>query len=102
MHDARAAPDDGRTANHGAFHDRPLFDDDFPLDAAFGVHRAVDPTVERLENQPVRFEHVFELAGVLPPAVDDIGAHTEPAIDQVLDGIGDFKFVPEAWLDAVD
>ena len=56
--------------------------------------------VERLENQAVRFEHVFELAGVLPPAVDDVRPDNEAAIDQVLDGIGDFELVPEAGLDA--
>ena len=35
-------------------------------------HRAVDAPLERVEDQPVGLEHVLELAGVLPPAVDDV------------------------------
>ena len=68
----------------------------------FGVDRAVDAPLERLEDQPVRLEHVLELAGVLPPAVDDVRADGEAAVDQILDRVGDFELVAEARLDAVD
>ena len=63
---------------------------------------AVDAPLQGLEDQPVRLEHVLELAGVLPPAVDDVRADGQAAIDQVLDGVGDLELVAEARLDPVD
>ena len=55
--------------------------------------------LDRIENQPVRLEHVLELAGVLPPAVDEVRPHLEAAVDQILDGVGDLQLVAEARLD---
>ena len=67
-----------------------------------GVHRPVDPALERVEDQPVGLEHVLELARVLPPAVHDVGPDHEAAIDQVLDGVGDLQLVPRARRDPRD
>ena len=62
---------------------------------------AVDAPLDRVEDQPVGLEHVLELAGVLPPAVDEVRPHLEAAVDQVLDGVGDLELVAEARLDAL-
>src|SRR6185503_4671422 len=101
VHDAGAAADDGGAANRRPFDHRPLLDDDLPLDAALRIDHAVDPALERLEDQPVRLEHVLELAGVLPPPLDDVRADGEAAVDQVLDGVGDLELVAEARRDPV-
>ena len=93
---------------HRAAHDRALDrarrprSTTLPFDARLGVHRAVDAALDRVEDQAVGLEHVLELAGVLPPAFDDVRPHLEAAIDQVLDGVGDLELVPEARLDALD
>ena len=42
------------------------------------VDVALDAALDRVENQPVGLEHVLELAGVLPPAVDDVRATSRP------------------------
>ena len=91
-----------RPADDRALDHRARLDDDLAFDARLGVDRAVDPAFDRVEDQPVRFEHVLELAGVLPPAVDDVRPDLEAAIDQVLDGVGDLELVAEAGLDALD
>src|SRR5258705_8340307 len=100
-HDARAAPDDGRPADGRPLDHRTLLDDDLPLDAAVRIDSAFDAPFERLEDQPVRLEHVLELAGVLPPPLDDVRPHGEAPVDQVLDGVGDLELVPEARRDPV-
>ena len=97
--DARAGADDHRAADDRSLDRRARLDDDLALDARLRVDRAVDPPLDRVENQPVGLEHVLELAGVLPPAVDDVRPDLEPAIDQVLDGVGDLELVAEARLD---
>ena len=88
-------------ADDGVLDHRPLFDHDLPLDARVGVYRAFDAPLERVEDQAVRLEHVLELAGVLPPAVDDVGPDVEAAIDQGLNRIGDLELVAEARLDGL-
>src|SRR5712691_2470269 len=40
VHDARAASDDGGTADHGALDHRAFFDHHFSLDTALGIDRA--------------------------------------------------------------
>jgi hypothetical protein len=62
----------------------------------------VEPSLERLENQAVGFEHIFELAGVFPPTLDHLRPHRQAAIDQVLDGIGDLELVAKAGSNPVD
>src|SRR5258705_3697859 len=101
VHDAGAAPDDRRTANHRSLDDRARLDDDFAFNAAVGIHRAVDPALEGFKDQTVGFEHVLELAGVFPPSLDDVRSYGETAVDQVLDGVGDLELVTETRLDAV-
>ena len=76
--------------------DRAGLDDDLAFDARLGVDRPVDAPLDRVEDQPVGLEHVLELAGVLPPALDDVRPDLEAAIDQVLDGVGDLELVAEA------
>ena len=66
------------------------------------VHGSLDAALERVENQSIRFEHVLQLAGVLPPALDDVRAHGEALVDQVLNGVGDLQLVAKAWLDPID
>jgi hypothetical protein len=56
--------------------------------------------LDGVENQAVGLEHVLELAGVLPPALDDVRPDLEAAVDQVLNRVGDLQFVAEARLDA--
>ena len=74
----------------------PGLDDDLAFDPALGVDRPVDAPLLRLENQPVGLEHVLELAGVLPPSVDDVRPDRQAAIDQVLNRVGDLQLVSEA------
>ena len=100
--DARAGADDDRPAHDRALDRRAGLDHDLALDARLGVDRAVDAALDRVENQAVGLEHVLELAGVLPPALDDVRAHLEAAVDQVLNGVGDLELVAEARLDALD
>src|SRR6266550_81230 len=99
---ARATADDRRAANDRPFDDGALLDDDLPLDTALGVYLSLDLPLERLENQPVRLEHVLELARVFPPALHDVRADGQAAVDQVLDRVGDLELVPEARFDAID
>ncbi len=58
-----------------------------------------DPAFDRVENQPIGFEHVLELPGILPPSVDEVRPHVEAAVDQILDRVGDLQLVAEAGLD---
>src|SRR5215216_1673555 len=98
----RAAADDRGPADHGTLDGCALLDHHLAFDAAFGVHGTINPPLERLENQPVGLEHVFELPRIFPPALDDVRPHGEAAIDQILDGVGDFELVAEARFDPVD
>ena len=92
--------------------DRPLADDDRPADGAVGdlgavfdddaavdlgiLDRAADVRVERIQDQPVGLEHVLELAGVLPPALDDMRLDALALVDQALDGVGDLQLAARA------
>src|SRR5215208_5230090 len=79
VHDSGARPDDDRTAHHRVFDDRTRFDDHLPLDPRLRVDGTVDPPLDPIEDQPVRFEHVFELARVFPPPIDDVGPDLQAA-----------------------
>ena len=97
--DPRARADDRRPADHRVLDDRARLDHHLAFDARRRVDRAVDPRLQRLEDQAVGFEHVLELAGVLPPARHQVRRDAQAAIDQVLDGVGDLELVAEARLD---
>src|SRR5690349_18210546 len=113
LHDRRERPDvgmydpgvranDDRASDDGAFDDGARFDDDFALHPRLGVDSAVDPPLDRVQDQPVRLEHVFELARVLPPSVDDVRPDLEPTIDQILNRIRDLELVAETGGDPFD
>src|SRR5262245_24928697 len=75
VNDFRARADDDRAPNHRSLDEGARLDDDFPFDARLGVDQALDAALEGVENQAVRLEHVFELAGVLPPALHEVRPH---------------------------
>jgi len=55
---------------------------------------AVGARQQRVQDDPVRLEHVLELAGVLPPPLDHVRPDQEALIDQPLDGVGDLELAP--------
>ena len=57
---------------------------------------------EFFEDEAIGFEHVVFFAGVNPPAAMDVGEDRFLAIDEGLDGVGDFEFAPPRWFDGVD
>ena len=63
---------------------RPSSDDAASTDA-------VDPRLDLLEQQPVGLEQRRQLAGVDPPAGEQLGAHPLAVGDQPLDGVGDLQ-----------
>lgn len=92
----------------GAAHDRPAFDRGRlgELDAAAHLGTLLDGTVERaapaFEHEPVRFEDVFGLAGVLPPPLDDVRVDLVAVVEQQLNSVGDLEFPPPRGFEAVD
>ena len=60
---------------------------------------ALDPRLDRVEHEPVGGEHVLELAGVLPPALDDVRLDAPAAVDEVLDRVGDLELAAGRGLD---
>src|SRR5450756_1334020 len=78
--DGRVRPDEGvAEVAAGADHHRPAYRAAFDEAALADLHRAVERVLDDLaaqvaldgaEDEPVRLEHVFELAGVFPPAGD--------------------------------
>src|SRR5262245_29470539 len=100
--DFRTSADDDGTAYHRVLDDGAGFDDHLALDSRLDIDGAIDAPLNRVENQPIRFEHVLEFAGILPPAVDDVRPHFQAAVDQVLDGIRDLQLVAEAGADGPD
>ena len=60
---------------------------------------ALDPALDRVEHEPVGGEHVLELAGVLPPALDDVRVDPRPLVDEVLDRVGDLELAARRGLD---
>lgn len=57
---------------------------------------------EFFEDEAIGFEHIVFFAGVDPPAAMNIGEDGFLAIDEGLDGIGDFEFAPPRRFDGVD
>ena len=69
----------------------PFFDDDGVVDARLLVDDAVAAWAHRAEHHAVGVQHVVHLAGVDPVAVHDLGVDAQPAVDEALDGVGDFE-----------
>jgi len=81
-----------------------------PLQPAAGADRhgalergleqlAAHVALQRAQDQPVRLQHVLELAGVLPPAGDDVRLDVQAAVDHVLDRVGDLELAARAGHD---
>ena len=77
----------------------PGLDDDPAVDRRRVVDRAVDARLELLEQQPVGLEQRRQLAGVDPPARQQLGAHPVAVVDQPLDGVGDLQLAAGRRLD---
>src|SRR5688572_13959562 len=101
VHDPRAPADDGGPSDCRTFDHGSSLDDDLALDPALGIDRTLNAPLLGLEDQAIGFEHVLELAGVFPPALDDVRAHGQAPIDQVLDGVSNLELVAKAGLDPV-
>ena len=86
----RAGADDRRPADRAALEPGARLDDDPAVDLRVD-QLAVDPPLDRVEHEPVGGEHVLELAGVLPPALDDVRLDAAARVDQVLDRVGDLE-----------
>ena len=95
----RAGADDRRAAHDRALELRAGLDRDPALDPARVVGLAVHAALEVLEHEPVRLEHVGELAGVLPPAADRVALDPAAAVDQLLDRVGDLELAAPRGLD---
>src|SRR5450756_2020974 len=99
--DGRVRPDEGvAEAAAGADHHRPAYRAAFDEAALADLYRALQRGLDDLaaqvaldgaEDEPVRLEHVFELAGVFPPAGDGVRLDAQAAVDHVLDGVGDLE-----------
>ena len=63
------------------------------------VDRAVDPRLERLEHETVALEQRILLAGVDPPAAQDLVAHASSVVDEPLDRVGDLELAARRRLD---
>src|SRR5687767_8932036 len=65
------------------------------------IHLPLDAPLDALQDQPVRFQQVFPLAGVFPPSADDVRAHIVALLDEILNGVGDLILVSPGGLDSV-
>ena len=86
--------DDGRPADVGLDDHGTLLHHDAAVDGGGLVDLAVDPGLERLEHPPVGLEQRVLLAGVEPPALEDVVADPVAVVDQPLDGVGDLQLAP--------
>jgi hypothetical protein len=85
------APADDRRPPHRALGDaRACLDHDLAGDVGV-LDGAVRARRERIEDDPVGFEHVLELARILPPALDDVGPDDVPLVDEPLNGVRDLE-----------
>ena len=96
--DHGAGADHGRSADGGALEGGAGLDHDAALDLAVG-DLAVQALDHGVQDQPVGLEHVRDLAGVLPPALDHVGVHALAGVDQVLDRVGDLQLAAGRGLD---
>ena len=94
----RAGADHRRPADDRALQARARLDDHPPVDLRLD-QLALDRRLDRVEHEPVGGEHVLELAGVLPPAPDDVRLDPPPAVEQVLDRVGDLELAARRGLD---
>src|SRR3954470_4461392 len=88
--DAAPGADDRRPAHGRALQDGARADRHASLDARVD-QLAVVRWLEVLEDQAVGLEQVLDLAGVLPPAGHGVGLDPQPAVDQILDRVGDLE-----------
>ena len=107
--DGRVGPDVGvADVRSGADHGRPADGGALELRAGLDRHAALHPRVDQLavvalldvvEDQAVGLQHVRHLAGVLPPAVHDVGVDAAAAVHQRLDRVGDLELAAVGRLD---
>ncbi len=75
-------------------------DDDATLDRATSSSTVPSQRgVERLEHEPVALEQRVLLAGVDPPALQDLVAHPVAVVDEPLDGVGDLELAARRRFD---
>ena len=98
----RVLTNDDWTVDHGVRNDGTRFDDYVALNLRRVIDGALDLGVELAEDQSVRIQEIFHPASVLPPAVDNVRKDHQISVDEVLDGIGNLKFVAEARRDSFD
>ena len=96
-----APADDGRAADHAAHDGRARLDDHLPENLG-GLDPPLAPSVQTVEDEPVRLEHVLELPGVLPPALDDVRLDPAVRVDQPVDCIGDLELAAGGGLELLD
>ena len=97
--DVGAGADHGRAADDRAAQRGAGLEHDPALDPGLLVDLALDLGLQLLEHEPVGLEHVGELAGVLPPAADDLGADRAAVVDQLLDRLGDLELAAPGGLE---
>src|SRR5262249_56264825 len=73
-----------------------------PIEHRSGVYPAAHAGRQTVEHDAIGFQYVLGLAGILPPTAQDVRAHRETAIDEVLNCIADLVFVAPGRLDAPD
>lgn len=80
----------------------PLLDDHASDGLRGVVDLAVDAPREALQDGPVHLQHVGDVPGVLPVALDDRAAHVGAGVDQMLDGVGDLQLAAPGRCDGAD
>src|ERR671912_622616 len=86
-----ALADDGRAEDAAVRHHGARLDHDPALDRRGGVDAPLDTGLERLEDEPVALQERVLLAGVDPPALEDLVVDAAAVVDQPLDGVGDLE-----------
>ena len=89
--DSRPFADDRGAGDRRCHHRRTAADDNRAFETRAVVDASGDVTGERLEHQAVALEQVTQLAGVDPPARDDLAGDGATLVDQPLDGVGDLQ-----------
>ncbi len=103
------SPDDGWSANRAVAQLRAALDDDLAVQAHPLADGALHARCEVVENDAVGLEHVLQAAGVLPGrhqrlmGLDDqVRLHPAPAVDHLLDGVGDLELAARRVVDGID
>src|SRR4051794_14526552 len=89
--DSCPGADDHRTAQDRVGDDRARLDDHAAVEARCLVDLSVDARLDLLQQQSVRLQKRSELAGVDPPARQELAADALALIDEPLDGVGDLQ-----------